>query len=106
MELKITSDALEKEKEKTDELLHSMMPVEVATMLKKGEKVQQTFPECTSKNFFSHSCSELFKISNSYSFVMYTQTIIILPIQHFSHAHREKNICVAFTNSEVRNGCI
>ncbi|XP_043197242.1 soluble guanylate cyclase gcy-35-like [Amphibalanus amphitrite] len=46
-ELKRTAAALEKEKEKTDRLLHSMLPPEVAHKLKSGDKVQENFDSAT-----------------------------------------------------------
>lgn len=48
-ELKRTSAALEMEKEKTDRLLHSMLPPEVASKLKSGKHVQEAFESATSE---------------------------------------------------------
>ncbi|XP_043198938.1 guanylate cyclase soluble subunit beta-2-like [Amphibalanus amphitrite] len=46
-ELKRTAAALEREKEKTDRLLHSMLPPEVAHKLKSGDHVQEAFESAT-----------------------------------------------------------
>ncbi|XP_037094425.1 soluble guanylate cyclase gcy-35-like isoform X2 [Pollicipes pollicipes] len=46
-ELKRTAAALEREKEKTDRLLHSMLPPEVAHKLKGGSHVQEAFESAT-----------------------------------------------------------
>ena len=51
-ELKRTAAALEREKEKTDRLLHSMLPPEVAQKLKSGDKVQESFDSATSEMKF------------------------------------------------------
>ena len=48
-ELKRTAAALEREKEKTDRLLHSMLPPEVAHKLKSGDHVQEAFESATSE---------------------------------------------------------
>ncbi|XP_037074555.1 guanylate cyclase soluble subunit beta-2-like [Pollicipes pollicipes] len=46
-ELKRTAAALEREKDKTDRLLHSMLPPEVAHKLKSGDRVQESFDSAT-----------------------------------------------------------
>jgi hypothetical protein len=47
LQLQETADALEQEKERTDQLLHSIMPAKVVAQLKAGEKVHETFEQVT-----------------------------------------------------------
>ena len=49
LELQETADALEQEKDRTDQLLHSIMPAKVVAQLKAGEKVHETFEQVTGK---------------------------------------------------------